>query len=131
MNFDYPYSLTFIGLLLHFFLRFALICYTHANPICLEFLFGSFCLGICGVGGCMSCKVDSPIFYITWVVNRAFLMGHPSEGFLPHEKCSVSPNCELIIGYITLLHFQAIRVLNFVLLKVLYSTEFIAVIFYF
>jgi len=118
-----------------FFPSDLLCCVTYTDLTYLVFLFASILFGdLTGGGGTFSCKVYSPIFWITCNINRAFLMGHPSEEFHAPprpRKCSVFQNCELIIGYITLLCFQALWVFNFVLLKVLYSTEFIAVIFCF
>lgn len=111
-----------------FFLRFALICSAHGNPTCLVFLFGSLLFG--DLGGYTACKVDSPVFYRTCAVNS---ISHvPSiRRISPPIENAVFPTWGLVIGYIILLHFQAFRILNFVLLRVLCSTDFLAVISYF
>ena len=106
---------------LFIFLRFALICCIHGSPLGLSFFVFGTLPAKCTHLLCVKPEMLQNISHVPSIRSIS----------PPIENGFIFQNWELITGCLTLFHFQAFWMLNFVLLKVLYSTELIAVLSYF
>ena len=113
VSFGYSHLLPSLGLLVYFFLRFGLWFVIYMKEDMLRYF----------VFGTLLAKYIH-LFCVKPRCYGIFPMYQPSEAFLPHWKWLCFPE----LGINNWVYNLAFQVLNFVLFKVLYSTEFIAVI---